>query len=475
MPSYAEPDPTVPIDRHYPSIIAVTPTILVVSDGAGYIQVFQQNVETENKISASTLGTVVYEGDGTEGISPVPCTLLAGRLVNDAIILVLYSNVASTSTKFNICTMELTLQPPALKLLYMQRGSQVPEYVSLDDDFAIFGSETQYEVVKRADEDVKMMTEEEEKAVDKEARDIALHKVPPYSWTQDQTDITMQFVLPAGTPKAAISCAFTNQHLNLIIRAQDVDISYPYRKLWSTVKADECIWTLEPTTGLFTIFLVKRDEHTRWPHIFDTDDGVLETLDKNRLVEIAERLEKFTSTKEETGNGPTVQTHQHTVGADIDEDIDQDGQPIRFTVLNKRGEITEQISSAGSEWLCNAFGTNPSVCVKADVDGQVYTFERKGIIIEPKHVATFDAFAFVQASKRDSRYVKLDPSYQFAIIVESNRNAYIYYRHGDKRTIEKQTLVDLTQGRNIDILGVQLVLDRVVMILTEVEIITLIV
>lgn len=445
------------------------------SDGSGSIQVLQQDVGAKDTVSTSVLASLSYEGDGTEGISPVPCTLLAGRLVGDAIVLVMYSNVASTSTKFNICTMELTLQPPALKLLYMQRGNQVPAYVSIDDDYAIFGSETQYEVVKRADEDVNMLTEEEEKAVDKEARNIALHKAPPYSWTQDQTDITMQFVLPAGTPKAAISCAFTNQHINLIIRAQDVDISYPYRKLWGTVRADECTWTLEPNTGLFTIFLAKQDEYTRWPYIFDADDGVLETLDKSRLAEIAERLEKFTSANEETGKGPVVQTHQHTVGADIDEDIDQDGQPIRFVVLNKKGELTEQISSGGSEWLCNSFGSSPSVCVKSDVDGQVYAFERKGIIIEPKHVATFDAFAFVQASKRDSRYVRFDPDYQFAIIVESNRNAYIYYRHGDKRPVEKQTLVDLTLGRDVDILGVQLVLDRVVMILTEVEIITLII
>lgn len=484
VPNYADVDQKVPIDPQYPSLIALNSELLLASNGVGDIELIRISVaESTGKVIATTR----YEGDGTEGVSPVPCVLLAARLIQDsstsAIIATVYSRVASVSTQFNIATLEMSVtdEPTVeLKLLHMLRGPEVPVYCAITQDGmrCIMGSEASYETIKRADGDVEMMTESEEETLKEQAKAITEHKPPPYKWTQDGADITMQFVLPAGTPKSAVSCNIASQHLSLIVRAQDLDISYPFRKLWGTVHPDESTWTLESNTGLLSIFLTKQDEHTRWPHIFDADDGVLETLDPSRLAEITAHLEKWTSSKEESLNAPFVQARQHPVATDADEDIDERGQPIRFAVYDRTGNQVQEIRSSGSEWLCSSFdGTCdslPSICVKANVDGLVYAFEEtpEGVI-ETKHVATYDAFAFVQASKRDSRFVRHDPRNRFATIAESNRNAYIYYRHGDKRTTEKQTVVDITLGHDVDIIGVQLVLDRTLMILTETEVVTL--
>ncbi|KAI8142198.1 hypothetical protein BJV82DRAFT_645005 [Fennellomyces sp. T-0311] len=453
LPNYTEPCATVPTDPQAPSLITLNDELLLSSNGAG-------NIELVHIDSGAVIGSTRYEGDGTEGISPVPCVLLAARLVGDKVVMVVYSRVGSKATRFNIAALEMTLVGQ-LSVLHIQRGSEVPPYcsVSKDGKLFVYGSESPYEAVAPAQD------------TDMEDAPELPAESPPYQWTQDDADITAQWTLQPSTPKSDISCQINSTHISLVVRGQDV--SYPFRKLWSTLNADESTWTLE-SDGTLTLFLSKQDENTRWPHLFDIDDGVLETLDPAKLAEITERLEKFTAT---AGNEPSV---QNPVATDMDEDIDDRGEPVRFAVYNRDGQHVETIHSGGHEWLCGPFDSKyhkalPSACVKVDVDGQVYTLEEDGDVIEPKHVATFDAFAFVQASKRDSRFVRYDPQYKFITIIESSRNAYIYYRHGDKRTLEAQTLVDLTRGHDIDVLGCQLVLDNVLMVLTESEVITILV
>ncbi len=45
------------------------------------------------------------------------------------------------------------------------------------------------------------------------------------------------------------------------------------------------------------------------------------------------------------------------------------------------------------------------------------------------HIATINALAFVQASKREKRFMYHDPENRFAIILEGNHRAFIYRGH----------------------------------------------
>lgn len=474
VPNYAEPPSNVPTEPQYPSLIALNNDLLLATNGAGDIEVI--NLERGQVVMSTR-----YEGDGSEGVSPVPCVLLTAQLINDALIrLVVQSRAATRKTEFNIATLDLSLSNDQLTLLHMLRGSEVPVYCQLTptthstQSRLILGSETSYDTVHPAMSD-DVQPEDETVEQERPLTRAQPPTPPPYQWTQEGEEMTIQFALPSGTPKSAVSCQFAPGHLSLIVRAQDVDISYPFRKLWSTIRADDCTWTIDSDSGVLSLFLVKHDEHTRWPHVFDQDDGVLETMDAAKLDDIMRRLDKFTD-----GNTPFVQAMQHPVAQDIDEDIDESGQPVYFSVYdNATGRLVQNIQSSGREWLCGSFHAPQleyqqrlaSVCVKSDVDGQVYAFNDEGSIIAPEHVAIFDAFAFVHASKRDSRFVQHDPDLRFVTIVESNRNAYIYYRHGDKRDVESQTLIDVTQGHDVDILGAQLINDRVLMLLTETELV----
>ncbi|KAI8099358.1 uncharacterized protein BX664DRAFT_321071 [Halteromyces radiatus] len=487
IPNYAQPDRTVPLCPEYPSLIALGPELVLACNGVGDIELIGIEQQGQNKLLGTTLSHAIYEGEGNEGISPVPCVLLAARRIKSKVIMVVYSQAATKKTRFNIATLEMdiptspttTLDLP-LTTRHIQQGLEVPVYcaITADGSQCIYGSEARYSRLSPDQNDTRSTATEME--IDKARQHSIDTQQPIYQWTQDGSDITIQFELPAGTPSAAISCQITRDHLMLIVRAQQVEFSFPYRKWWTNIIPGESTWTIEPS-GLLSLFIVKQDARSRWPHIFETDDGVLETIDKERLKEIAKQMEKFTS--DTVDNGPLMQ--QHPAATDMDEDVDEHGQPITFEIFDMNGECIQEITSSGQEWLSNAFESPtthhqhhyqglvpPSVVCKSDVDGLVYTWDNQHNLT---HTATFDAFGFVQASKRDSRFVRHDPGLGFITIVESSRNCYIYYRHDDHRLIEKQTLVDLTQGHDVDILGVQLILDRILMVLTESEIITILV
>lgn len=463
------------MDAQVPSVLALSAQLLLACNGDGVIEL----IELDGG-KGRVVATADYEGAQDEGISPVPCVLLAARLVDSRITFVVYSRAAATKTKFNIAVLEWQVGND-IKTLHIQQGPEVPVYCDLTPDsrFCVLGSEASYERLAEGDVAMEDADVQQRDALQQATAAAAADAPPPpapYQWTQDKADITFQMVLPAGTPPSAITCHFAPAHLTLMVRAQDFEVSYAYRKLWSTVRPDECTWTLEKD-GLLSLFLTKHDENTRWPHVFDADDGVLETMDQAKLAEITQRLEKFTQQTENKG-GPFVQAAQHPVATDMDEDIDQEGQPLRMVVYDRDGQRIQDITSGGHEWLCNSFEAPDQlakVAIKSDVDALSFQLLETPKGLEPEHVAAFDALAFVQASKRDSRFVRYDPDHRFAVIVESNRNVYIYYRHGDKRATEKQTLVDVTLGHDVNILGVQLILDHVVLILTETQIVGLVI
>jgi hypothetical protein len=228
------------------------------------------------------------------------------------------------------------------------------------------------------------------------------------------------------------------------------------------------------------------DEHTRWPQLFDHDDGVLETISPIDLQEIKNRMDKFTAEDEPAVkkgsmllNPALIQQHptQHPAATDMDEEIDETGQPIVFSVYDINGNVMDEFNTGGYSWICKSFDHNhhqlPSVCLQMDVDGLVFGFKEDKETIQVTHTTTFDAFAFVQASKRDGRFVLHDPNFYFTCIIESSRNAYIYFHHDDKRETEVQTLVDLTQGHNVDVIGVQLILEKTLLVLTESQLIVI--
>ncbi|KAI7866126.1 hypothetical protein BDF14DRAFT_1882830 [Spinellus fusiger] len=457
--SKVESDTLGPLPSHYPSLAALSPYLLLATNGVGDIEVL--SIDYQHGIQGVSLGVVHYEGEGTEGVSPVPCTLLSARQCEDKVWAVVYSRAVGQETQFNISMLEITLptttEPMHLRLLYQHKGSQVPVYCAITSDGrCMLGSECSFGYSKDVSETTPLL-------VSASSPPPPPPLIAPYRWTQQGQEICVEFKLAPNTLKSDIHCKLTHQHLSLMVQSEDSPIAYPYSKLWGTIDDSESIWTF--TSDKLSLFITKQDEYTRWPHLFDKDDQVPESLDAQKLADMTERLAKFTTDMPDSIRHPTA------TDMDMEEDVDEAGQPIRFVVYDKEGQCVQEIASGGREWIGNSFGPDlPSVAVKMDIDAPVFQW-KEGKDLQSQHVATLNAFAFVHASKQDSRFVRHDPQNTFSVIVESSRNAYIYYNTG--RNTERQTLVDLTQGHDISVLGVQLVMEGVLMVLTEADIVVI--
>ncbi|KAG1469422.1 hypothetical protein G6F56_003267 [Rhizopus delemar] len=462
VPSYCDPNEDVPIEPQSCSVVTISHGLILASNGAGDIELI--GVEEKNgKIQSSSLGTACYTGVGDEGIQPVPCYLLTARQIQNKVTLIVYSRAASKSTEFNIATLEMEIPTELTKdeslilhTMHIQTGPEVPVYCTITPSGrCILASETRYSQAQTKDE--------EEMELDEPV------KTPVYKWSQEGADITLWFHLPPNTPKSSVNCKFLHDHLSLIV--QDTAITFPFRKLWSQIRADECVWTIDSNKQQLTLFLTKADENTRWPQLFDKDDHVSETLSVGQLSEINTSLAKFTS----DDDNQFLKAAQHPAATDMDEDIDESGQPVVFGVYNSQGRQVQTFSSEAYRWIGQSFAGQSlgSVCLGLDVDGLVFGLSEQEGLVQIEHCATLDAFSFVQASKRDARYILHDPSLYFTCIIESTRNIYIYFHHDDKRTVESQTLVDLTLGENVDVIGAQLVTKNTLMVLTETQVITI--
>ena len=69
---------------------------------------------------------------------------------------------------------------------------------------------------------------------------------------------------------------------------------------------------------------------------------------------------------------------------------------------------------------------SPSLCLRHDVDGLIWQPVDNGDDTPWKHVATFNAFGYVQASKQQKKYCSCSPNFSFAVICDCVRHIYVY-------------------------------------------------
>ncbi|KAG9307813.1 hypothetical protein G9A89_023378 [Geosiphon pyriformis] len=535
-------DPSVSNRVNYPSLRALSPTLLLATDGAGKIYLIRVFKDPQ---SQKFTGEIIQQANfyqnpelndvtvtSTNCLSTSPCDLLDAKIIGDGqqarVHFIVYSTVHAKSGKklqeaggifFDIFLLQISLNiSSGIQLIHHLRGPDIPLYCSLDvngKDYVI-GSNSDYQLLPFGDHHLpSAIIETELKGSTNERIDHSENMIAPYMWTQTTNEVTIFFQLPQETPKSAVHCNLTNTHLSLTINppsnsttdlnggsADDLIIKsrqppapcYVFTPFFDSIKISSSLWTIESKIGLLTIHLEKQKPGTCWTHVFKQDDGVLETVDPNEMTEFRERLEKFTSGSSSPGSFASL---QHTIGHEIEAEIDSEGRSINFFWIDETGTIDTLIVGGSHEYLCKQFerlGNKhndqthdfPSVCLKYDVDGLVYKFQHPRKNLDPKsdqiaclratHVSTFDAFAFVQASKREKRHMFHDPSNRFVIILEGNRRCYIYWHTQAQgiRVFDQQSVIDFgDKVRDADVLGVQMMGDDVIMILLSKAIIAI--
>ncbi|KAF9350604.1 hypothetical protein BGX34_001080 [Mortierella sp. NVP85] len=483
----------------------------------GLLEAKAFNITTNNNDQAMEVKFVVYHTSQDEFYSTEPSPHHKSDR-KTVFIVSLYSIVwncppsGSASASTMDMDVEQTPREPVLvpaRIVHSIRGTDIPFYCALDpsNEGYVIGSNSTFKPTREpvVDQTTRFL-EPGSEAMELDGTDVGVSPAPepPYIWTQTDTEVTLCFSLPKGTTKHAVNCKFSRQGVQLQInlpQPASPGARLPHldnMPLFDEVQSEDCFWTLESATGVLTLSLEKNHAKTRWPQVFaegiDTNP-VEETLDPSVFAEYKSALERYTTDQANAGPGRDS-TLLPSLAQDPQEDIDEEGEEVKFSWIQAEdGADIVRASTIGSghDWIGQAFPSfessqsteqpfrMPSVCLKHDVDGLVFaiqhvpgsvpsnsSIQQAGGIMKFVHVSTFDALAFVQASKREKRFVMHDPHGRFAVIVESSRNVYIYYHTEDsKLRQERQIVVDVSKGQQVDIIGCQLVSDGVLVILME--------
>ncbi|RIA90876.1 hypothetical protein C1645_805491 [Glomus cerebriforme] len=492
------------LNFNYPSLRALSPNLLLVTNGFGTIFLVQIKNDNASSYSGEILYQMEFKGKQESDINNnIPCVLLDGRIVRESeddlhVLFLVYNTVLNQETRgtlFDISLLRLSMSPQyGMEIIHVLRGPDIPFYCNIEFNGAgyVIGGNLEYEVVYKSsnhNDTVEPMYFEYDQKSEKQEMSTTVQDdkkvISPYIWTQTSSDVTICFQLPQGTPKTAVHCNFSQTHLSLTINLGDnPNISpelppipcYAFTHLFDLIDPSSSLWTIEPAVGLLTLHLEKHNHNTRWSHVFQHDDGVFETLDPNEFAEFRERLEKFTYDNSEQFGQLASKPLQHPIGYEIEESIDYEEKSSTFLWVDREGNLIAK-ASGGNEYLCRQFeylekteisnniSLFPSVCLKSDVDGIVYSIghpiDSSKLDISPlviTHIATFNAFAFVQASKRERRFSFHDPKNRFVIILEGDHRAFIYKRHEVNENYDEQSVVELAFNSNDDseIIGVQM-------------------
>ena len=247
------------------------------------------------------------------------------------------------------------------------------------------------------------------------------------------------------------------------------------QKLWAGIQASDALWTFDRSAehayGLLTLHIDKTHAGTRWPQLFEADDGVSETLDPTELYNIREALEKYTTAAQsgEDASGLGLGSGMPSLAeGEIDDEVDFDtGDVVCLTWVALDGSVPAWAAKEDSPF--NVLSTplqgtrrtehSPLLVVKNGLDGLVYTLDATADAPAWTHTSTFCVLSFVLASKRDTRFVH-HVGGRAVLAFESGArglgcNVYVYKataRAGDKTA--KQCILKVNDGAGGPLLGV---------------------
>ena len=117
-----------------------------------------------------------------------------------------------------------------------------------------------------------------------------------------------------------------------------------------------------------------------------------------------------------------------------------------------------QTPVAGHQWLFSRIFTPQeptSFCIRHDVDGVLWKPVQSDTTskVSWKHVSTFNALGFIQASKKNHKYTICGADYEFVAIVDCASNIYIYLTNNLSSKDGSQFVIELPTED--EVLGVQ--------------------
>ncbi|KAK6185537.1 hypothetical protein SNE40_007746 [Patella caerulea] len=297
----------------------------------------------------------------------------------------------------------------------------------------------------------------------------ATSKEPRYTWSETEEDITVLFTVPLGISKADIYLTLTHDHIEFGIKNSSMLLD---GDLCCHVDVEASTWTIQ---GQRLELTLGKTESKTWSVIVDGDTSGEKTFDPQQIEAIHQRLEALTSDQQ----NPFPDREETPYNAQELEDCDVDIGMMLLRIDGETHHTTHQINLS-EQWLFSArLDSNkpPSICLRHDVDGLLWQPDDNVTAGKApwKHIVSFNALGYVQASKQQKKYSSCSPNCLFSVICDCSKHIYVYHRHSpinsplrnrktgkQVNTIAKQQVVSLDTADPI--LGLHTTNDKVFVI-----------
>lgn len=291
-----------------------------------------------------------------------------------------------------------------------------------------------------------------------------------YSWTQTNDGISITITFPEEIVKSDLNVSV--EDLNIQVKCKDETIVKG--DFFQRINKDCTSWSFDKNK--LEIQLKKNESGLMWKELIPEDKTGEEIINPEIVGEVHEKLAHLCSDKEVDDGQQTFNSEQleecDTVSCDT---------TVLIRTDTESHKITHEISLSTLQWLfqikCNPELT-PAICLRHDVDACVWQLQDAEEKKWPsKHIGTFFAFGYVQASKTQKKFLDCPKNMSYAAICEITRHIYVYRQpsaiNGELRNrvsgtkvenIAKQQLINL--DINEQILGVY-AMDSAMFVLTE--------
>ncbi|XP_045606303.2 nudC domain-containing protein 1 isoform X2 [Procambarus clarkii] len=249
-------------------------------------------------------------------------------------------------------------------------------------------------------------------------KDSALHLIHWLTITNNENITVMMNVDTAL--KEEVKVEVTAKELNVHISDKQIlqgHFQHP-------VKADLVTWTL--VDGKLEVILTKVSAGVTWQKIFDSSDMDEEEIPDHQMVEdVNQKLAHLTSNK--WNPSPDLEKSAYNAGQleacdEASEDlllVRLDGASHQLSNLGHLGPTQHLFNSQVHEVSLPAF------CLRHDVDGILW--QPSGVDTFT-HVATFNAFGYVKASKTMAKFTCSSADASYVAVADVKSHIYVFFQ-----------------------------------------------
>ncbi|XP_032078955.1 nudC domain-containing protein 1 [Thamnophis elegans] len=278
----------------------------------------------------------------------------------------------------------------------------------------------------------------------------ANRKEPLYYWQQTEDDLTITFRLHENFTKEDIHVSFSPNHLSVALK----DPQFPILKgdLFSLIDHESSTWIIKENR--LEIILIKKEEEKRlWPELIIGDSRGEFIMDPAQSATIAEQLTYLTS--DEMNPDPNKENPPCNAQELEECDIFLEDSTSLCRFDGHTMKITHVVNLGSNQYLFSAVvdpKEMPCFCLRHDVDALLWQ-PRPDQQDKWEHISTFNALGYVQASKRDKKFMACAPDHSYSALCECQRRVFFYRQPSPLTTV----LYNRKEGRQVDQLAKQLV------------------